>query len=612
MTGVYQKFISKYQVITEPLRRLKKKNAEFVWGPEQATAFKTLITSLCALPNLRQPDFSKQFELHCDAATTAGIAVILCQRQEGQPYPLAFASRSLNIHEQRYSVREIEALAIVWGIKKFRIYLERNLFLVFTDHSSLQWLLNSSQDKQPRLWRWVMFLQSYMIKIIYVKGKTHYAADLLSRSTNTNDQVNLITNFSGEDWASEQAKDESLQELKQEIDKTKDGKYRIQEGVLYKVMAKPRAFASSRLLTIVPGHLIPETVERYHQSEFAGQAGVKKTKALIRNSGHLWWSTMDADVSDFIKNCQLCQKIKGNKITNYPLSNTTADRPFTKIAIDYFGPLPKSQDGQYQYIFVIIDSFSRYVEIYPTKTTQSMEFASIFYHDFVLRHGAPLQIMCDNGPPLGAEFVRELAKFVDIAIEFTPPNHPSSNGLVERFMKTLRAMILTYVKQDEIVKQWDSKLRILRFTYNNLWHSSTRFAPFELVHGRLARTPLASINNHHQPKLYRNTPTPQSKFAKELQKDLEIAFEIVWRNKQVYDNETGNTTQEFQVGDKVLVYNNQLTKTNKPRKLSLDWYGPMVIVEALSKTRINLQDSKNKKLNNVHISMTKPFFEYSE
>lgn len=120
MTGVYQKFISSYQVIVEPLRRLKKKNTPFVWGPDQKKAFKIFIDHLCKLPYLKQPNFSKQFELHCDAATTAGIGVMLCQRHEGQPYPLGFASRALDIHEQRYSVREI-----FWGMKKFRIYLEK-------------------------------------------------------------------------------------------------------------------------------------------------------------------------------------------------------------------------------------------------------------------------------------------------------------------------------------------------------------------------------------------------------------------------------------------------------------------------------------------------------
>ena len=73
---------------------------------------------MCLLPTLKQPDFSRPFELHTDAATSAGIAVILCQKYDGTPYPLAFASHPLTIHEQKYSVREQESLSIIFGVSK--------------------------------------------------------------------------------------------------------------------------------------------------------------------------------------------------------------------------------------------------------------------------------------------------------------------------------------------------------------------------------------------------------------------------------------------------------------------------------------------------------------
>lgn len=106
--------------------------------------------------------------------------------------------------------------------------------------------------------------------------------------------------------------------------------------------------------------------------------------------------------------------------------------------------------------------------------------------------------MCDNGPPLVSEFVQELAKFMDIKIYFTPLNFPSASGLVEKFMKTLRTIILSYVQQDIIVQQWDSKSQIIRFIYNNLRHLSTGFSPFELVHGRVARSPLSIMKMKFQ------------------------------------------------------------------------------------------------------------------
>ncbi|KAG1136672.1 hypothetical protein G6F37_012203 [Rhizopus arrhizus] len=161
MAGVYQRFISQYQIKTEPLRLLKKKDQAYIWTSAQETAFQQIKSDLCLLPTLKQPNFAITFELHCDAATKAGIAVILCQRHEDNPYPLAFASRSLSPAEKNYSVQELECLAVVFGIKKFRQFLECGFFLVFTDHSSLQWVLNTKEDKQARIWRWCMFLQAY-------------------------------------------------------------------------------------------------------------------------------------------------------------------------------------------------------------------------------------------------------------------------------------------------------------------------------------------------------------------------------------------------------------------------------------------------------------------
>lgn len=96
--GVYQRFIGQFKIIAEPLRRLKKKHTAYIWGAE--LAFDQIKHSIANY---------KQFELHVDAvAATAGIGMVHCQRFNGHPYPLSFASRSLNIHEQKYAIREIE------------------------------------------------------------------------------------------------------------------------------------------------------------------------------------------------------------------------------------------------------------------------------------------------------------------------------------------------------------------------------------------------------------------------------------------------------------------------------------------------------------------------
>lgn len=107
-------------------------------------------------------------------------------------------------------------------------------------------------------------------------------------------------------------------------------------------------------------------------------------------------------------------------------------------------------------------------------------------------------------------------------------------------------------------------------------------------------------------------PTPQSNFANNLQHELEIMFEIVWKNQIQYDDETNRKMIEYSPGDKATEYNNQISKPGKPRKLSFDWYNPFEIIEKLSESRINVKNLKPSKVSNyVHISMAKPFLEYS-
>jgi hypothetical protein len=130
MAGFYRQFVPQFTILAEPLNRLKKKDVGFRWEQDQENAFQALKKALVSSPVLRHPDFDRPFELHTDAACTKGIGVVLAQRDEAtkKAFPIAFASRSLSPAEKNYAVTELEALAIVWAVKKFRPYLEGTFF----------------------------------------------------------------------------------------------------------------------------------------------------------------------------------------------------------------------------------------------------------------------------------------------------------------------------------------------------------------------------------------------------------------------------------------------------------------------------------------------------
>lgn len=132
-----------------------------------------------------------------------------------------------------------------------------------------------------------------------------------------------------------------------------------------------------------------------------------------------------------------------------------------------------------------------------------MELAKVFYEDFILRHGIPEQVLLDNAKTFASQFNQELANMCNIELLFTPAYHAASNEMVEKFMKTLRTMILIYTTQETITRDWDVHLKMLRFVYNNTYHSSNQAIPFELVHGRVARTPLVQTEEVKLPDLYK-------------------------------------------------------------------------------------------------------------
>jgi hypothetical protein len=134
---------------------------------------------VCNPPVLRLADIRKSFILQTDASCD-GTGAILLQEEDGVRHPIAFASKKLLPRERNYSTIEREALAIVWGIRKFENYLYGKHFFLETDHSPLQYLAKS-QYSNGRLMRWALALQPYRFTIKAIKGSENVGADFLSR-----------------------------------------------------------------------------------------------------------------------------------------------------------------------------------------------------------------------------------------------------------------------------------------------------------------------------------------------------------------------------------------------------------------------------------------------
>jgi len=171
----FRKFIANFSTMVAPLTHLTKKDVPYAWCANCQKAFEEVKHALTHAPVLALPDFSKPFEVSCDASIQGLGAVLL---QEGRP--IAYESRKLIPAEVRYTTGEQELLAVVHALKVWRCYLEGPLFTVITDHNPLVHL-NTQPNLSRRQCCWMEYLQRFNFKWLYRPGKDNMA-DPLSRN----------------------------------------------------------------------------------------------------------------------------------------------------------------------------------------------------------------------------------------------------------------------------------------------------------------------------------------------------------------------------------------------------------------------------------------------
>ncbi|GJW14392.1 putative reverse transcriptase domain-containing protein [Tanacetum coccineum] len=174
LAGYYRRFIEGFSKIAKPMTKLTQKKVKFVWGDKQEAAFQLLKQKLCSAPILALPEGSEDFIAYCDASKK-GLGAVLMQREK----VISYASRQLKIHEKNYTTHDLELGAVVFALKIWRHYLYGTKCIVFTDHKSLQHILDQ-KELNMRQHRWLELLSDYDCDIRYHPGKANVVADALS------------------------------------------------------------------------------------------------------------------------------------------------------------------------------------------------------------------------------------------------------------------------------------------------------------------------------------------------------------------------------------------------------------------------------------------------
>ncbi|RVW27359.1 Retrovirus-related Pol polyprotein from transposon opus [Vitis vinifera] len=145
--GFYRRFIKDFSKLSKPLCELLAKDAKFIWDERCQKSFDQLKQFLTTTPIVRAPNWQLPFEVMCDASDFA-IGAVLGQRKDGKPYVIYYASKTLNEAQRNYTIIEKELLVVVFALDKFRAYLVGSFIIVFTDHSTLKYLLTKQDAKQ--------------------------------------------------------------------------------------------------------------------------------------------------------------------------------------------------------------------------------------------------------------------------------------------------------------------------------------------------------------------------------------------------------------------------------------------------------------------------------
>ena len=210
LTGWCRIFVQNYALIAGALTELTKKEEPFTWSSKRDEAFNNLKKILASEPVLKLLDFGKAFKVIVDACAQ-GIGGIL--QQEG--HPTAYKSRQLRIHEKNYPTHDLELLAVVHALKKWRHYLLGQVFNLVTDHKSLRWIFTQS-DLNMRQRRWVEFLQEFTFEIMFRPGRQNQAADALSRRV-VSLAISLISSTLPEEVLAALPSDDQFGPIMQEI-----------------------------------------------------------------------------------------------------------------------------------------------------------------------------------------------------------------------------------------------------------------------------------------------------------------------------------------------------------------------------------------------------------
>ena len=522
-----------------------EKHRKLNWTPECKQAFEDVKMSIRRCPKLFFVDDNAPVFLHTDASDY-GIGAYLFQTIDIKEIPIAFMSKTLTTDEIKWSVIEKECYAIVVALEKFEYLIRDRHFTLRTDHDNLTYI---NDPISPKVRRWKLRIQGYDFTIEHIPGVKNVAADGFSRLLPITEEV----------------------------------------------------------LCVLKGLKIPEerykTISTVHNTVI-GHHKVDRTLAKLKTQ-NLEWPEMRDHVRRFIDNCPCCQKMNYLRVPIHTHPFTLATyRPMEILHMDTLFMGTPNHKGD-KYLLVIIDSCSRWLELYsiPDLTAET---AATKIVEHIGRFGHPSQILSDNGAQFVNKLLDDLFAQTGITRNFTTPHSHEENGIVERANREILRHIRSILFDKGLYDDWDMAIPAVQRIMNSQVSSVTGCTPAELVLVNASNLENGIFTNTNG----NNTDTLSEFISKRL-KIQKTALEACQKRLQEAEEEKLRTAStqptEYTVGSYVLLRYPEEDIIKGKGKLKLPLRGPMLVM-SFTNDKYIVQDITTGNEYPVHVSRLIPFY----
>ncbi|XP_031349037.1 uncharacterized protein K02A2.6-like isoform X2 [Photinus pyralis] len=499
----YNHFIPDLATISRPLRDMLLAES-FTWTPEATQAYNELKNILISPQVLMPYDPSLPLVLATDASKMGLGAVLSHRLSNGVERPIAYASRTLSLTEQRYPQMDKEALAIVWAVDKFFYYIYARHFVLITDHKPLAQILQPTKSLPvlciSRMANYADYLSHFNFDVQYKPTKLNTNADYCSRLpvTTTHKSTHAVSsivlereeeedgfdNFTlnqikqlpvrAKDISRESRKDDHLGKIVQLLERGRNlGRYG------YKAPEKNYTLSGGCLLfehrVVIPPIFRQPILNDLH----AAHVGIVKMKGIARS--FVYWPGIDGEIEQVAKSCNECAKHAHvpprfrEHHWEYPKG------PWERVHIDYAGPVAGMM------LLILVDAYSKWVEVKVTASTTASSTITILDELFAT-YGAPVTIVSDNGPQFTSEEFKQFLQWSGVKYhKLSAPYHPSTNGQAERFVQSVKDALKAMGTNRDTLK---SNLNEFLRQYRKAPNATTGQQPSLLFLGRVIRSRL--------------------------------------------------------------------------------------------------------------------------